>query len=355
MKIFYLITELYEGGAENSLFQTACELKKCGHELQVACLFGGDGAVAEKLRQAQIPVYCLEVNSLTSLVKMFGLKKLIRQFQPDLVHSWLFHANFISRLMVPAKIPLCCGIRVLEPRESHKVLDRRLQQRINRVFCVSPAIRNFAVQELLFDPQKCFYIGNGISLVDYDQARSAQRFSDNLLRGICIARKVEQKGLDILLEALGQLPHSLKWHWTFIGDNPDPEHEAQLKELIAKYSLEGKVTWLPGLQRNEVTQHLAKADVMALPSRWEGQANVVLECMAAGVPVLASENSGYEESDPFMLVRPNFAENWRQALISIIENKNSLGDLQKKANFWVKQRSWQGIADAYLKHYEDLV
>ena len=116
MKILYAITELHEGGAENALWEVARRLQAAGNDIAVICLHGADGAVAGRLTSAGIPVHDLGIAAPTDLPRMSQLRALLDAFSPDVFHSWLFHANFLSRLVIRTDLPLICGLRVVEPR-----------------------------------------------------------------------------------------------------------------------------------------------------------------------------------------------------------------------------------------------
>ena len=117
MKILLIITELDEGGAENALGQVASGLFRRGHQVRVACLFNSDGAVARRLGTAGIEVVSLGVTSTAKLpVGLKRLRAVIHDFVPDVVHSWLFHANLLARLALPRGLPLIASMRVVEPR-----------------------------------------------------------------------------------------------------------------------------------------------------------------------------------------------------------------------------------------------
>ena len=118
MKILLIITELDEGGAENALGQVASGLFRRGHQVRVACLFNSDGAVARRLGTAGIEVDSLGVTCTAKLpVGLKRLRAVIHDFVPDVVHSWLFHANLLARLALPRGLPLIASMRVVEPRK----------------------------------------------------------------------------------------------------------------------------------------------------------------------------------------------------------------------------------------------
>ena len=162
MKILFIITELNEGGAENALGQIASGLALSGNDIRVVCLYGGDGDVAKRLQSADIPVNCLDVENTWHVARLFRLNSIISEFQPEIIHSWLFHANFLSRFFVPKTIPLICSLRVVEPRLSHILLDRWTQCLVRMNLCVSREVSEFAHIKLLVSLKKCVVIKNAV-------------------------------------------------------------------------------------------------------------------------------------------------------------------------------------------------
>ena len=353
MRVFYLITELYEGGAENALFQIAKNMKKCGHEVTVACLYGGEGEVAKKLRKIDIEVYDCGIVNAFFLFRLISLRKKIRRLRPDVIHSWLFRANLATLCLPKLNTPICWGLRVLEPSRLQNFLYGFFKNHCQYLFCVSPEIKSAAEIKLSWPSDRLSYIGNGVDKNFYSKRKNTDSTRTSF-KGLCVARKVPQKGLDIFLDALAKVD-SVNWHWTFVGDAPNKSYEEELKEKISLYQLEDRIEWLPSLSREDLLAYWSEADLFALPSRWEGQANVVLEAMSAGVPVLASENSGYEDTAPMILVRPNSSDAWASNLSLVIEDRRLLIDLQEKANEWIKSRSWESVTDKYMSHYKALI
>lgn len=108
------------------------------------------------------------------------------------------------------------------------------------------------------------------------------------LRIVSAGRLTRQKGYDRLIELVPTLPPDA--HVTIYGDGPD---RTALEERIASLKLANRVA-LPGFTR-ELPAAIAGADVFVLPSRWEGLPNVVLESLALGTPVIASEETAVAE------------------------------------------------------------
>ena len=126
--------------------------------MRVSCAGGAwpVGAVARRLGAAGIEVDSLGVTGTAKLpVGLKRLRAVIRDFVPDVVHSWLFHANLLARLALPRGLPLIASLRVVEPRKSHAWLEALTRGRVTHCICVSNAVQEFAVDQVGMDAARC--------------------------------------------------------------------------------------------------------------------------------------------------------------------------------------------------------
>ena len=92
MKILQIITGLGNGGAENTLYKI-CKYDKLNDHIVISLL--GPGKYFSQLKALGIKVYCLNINFI-SIHKIFFLIRLIRSLKPDIVQTWLVHADFLG-------------------------------------------------------------------------------------------------------------------------------------------------------------------------------------------------------------------------------------------------------------------
>jgi glycosyltransferase involved in cell wall biosynthesis len=107
------------------------------------------------------------------------------------------------------------------------------------------------------------------------------------LNVVAAGRLTRQKGFDRLIALMPQLPAV---RLTIFGEGPE---RTTLEKLIENLNLKDRIS-LPGFSDN-LASAIAGADVLVLPSRWEGLPNVVLEALALGTPVVASDESCVED------------------------------------------------------------
>jgi len=292
------ITDLDVGGAERALVALATGLDRRRWHPSVVAL-GGEGALAGVLRGAGIGAECLGVDPRRPDLAVWKLARALRRAGPALVQSFLFHANVAARLASPmAGRPwVVGGLRVAErQRRWHLALDRLTSRLATGSVCVSEGVRRFSVLEGGLDPSRLAVIPNGVDPAPFDRAEAIPRASIGVPEGAVLALYVgrldPQKGLSVLLEAAAIVAAARPdWHLALAGDGPS--REALIARSASLPALEGRVHWLG--RRDDVPALLKAADLLVLPSLWEGMPNAVLEAMAAGLPVVATLVEGTED------------------------------------------------------------
>lgn len=130
----------------------------------------------------------------------------------------------------------------------------------------------------------------------------APRAPDGPVRVLFVGRQIDCKGLDVLLRSSARLRHAgADVRLEVVGDGPARAANEALAEALA---LAGTVTFRGALPKDEVVAALARSDVLVAPSRTsargqaEGRSVVAMEALAAGLPVVATDNGGLPETVP---------------------------------------------------------
>ena len=292
------ITDLDVGGAERALVALATGLDPRHWRVSVVAL-SGEGALAAPLREAGIAVECLGVDPRRPLRAVRSLAGALRRTNPRLVQSFLFHANVASRLAGPlAGGPwVVGGLRVAERRRRwHLALDRWTMPLATGSVCVSEGVRRFSAEAGRLDPSRLVVVSNGVDPAPFDRALAVDRASIVVPPGAVLALYVgrfdPQKGLNHLLDAASRIIATrADWHLALVGDGP--ERPALLARIGADPALRANVHALG--RRGDVPALLKAADLLVLPSLWEGMPNVVLEAMAARRAVVGTAVEGTED------------------------------------------------------------
>lgn len=291
IKIIHIIPTLDMGGAERLMVDIALGLDRKIFESEVVCISSG-GFWQKELEEADIPLTILNKKKGFSLRALLKLKKILKEKQPDIVHTHLFGADFYGRLA--AKL---ANIKVIISTEHNLNISegffRKTAKKITnkfatRIIAVSEAVRAYAIQKEGADESKVKVIYNGIRLEKFLNEKGDYALGKTFKIG-SIGRLSKQKGYEYLIEAINKL-NDRKIVCQIASDG---ELKEQLNEKIALLGL-GRQIELVGYKKN-TPEFLNSLDLFVLSSRWEGLGIVILEAGAAGLPVIASDVDGIKE------------------------------------------------------------
>jgi glycosyltransferase involved in cell wall biosynthesis len=302
ISILHLITELDTGGAQKALARLLARLDRERFAPHVACLYNGDRAVAQEIRQLGIPVTDLGMTAQWRLDALWRLYRLLRREQPVILHAWMFHANLLARTVgrlagVPLILTSRRNVHIGPPVREH--LKRLTASWDTRSIAVCELARQVEIERAGAAPDNVIVICNGIDAGRFPiltpEARTTARRHLGVPADVpvlgAVGRLHPQKGLPDLLSAFQVLKSPRpKAHLLIVGDG---ECRVDLGRQVQQRHLAGAVTFTG--QRDDVPQLLALMDVFVLASHWEGLPNVVLEAMAAGLPVVATTVGGTPE------------------------------------------------------------
>lgn len=314
--IAFGVTDLDVGGAEKALVELVTRLDPRKWSPSVVCLQPA-GPLAEPLRNADVPVTSLDVKSWRDLPSaLTGWKRELRRHSPAILQTFLFHANLLGRFAGKAARVriIVSGVRVAERRAKGHLLFDRLTHRLSDAHaCVSRATADFQQEAACIPKSRIAVIPNGVAggvprsefrvpKTERENRTRPPSVSEATLRAaasgtrdwglttptlVVVGRLDRQKGIDVLLDALVYFRQSKRPFVTIVGAGPERE---ALERKARQLNLTDRVRFV-GWQPNP-KDWIAAADALVLPSRWEGMPNVVLEAMAAGKPVIATDVEG---------------------------------------------------------------
>lgn len=302
IRIAFVITELEFGGAERCLANLVTGIDRSRFDPIVCALkprpAAGKDLLVQQIEAANIPVHFLNLRSPASFI--FGVRKLnvlLRQHETKIVQTFLFHANVIGAFSARSAgvARVFSGIRVADPTRWRMTLERFAFRRVDQIVCVSQSVADFAVAKGGFPRAKLLVIPNGIELGDTSPETPIDRTQFGIATGrkvlLCVGRLHEQKGFDWLLQLAPELFRRLPEHdIVIIGEGPERN---SLTELAVRLNIQSRVHFVGW--RPDVPQWMRAAELLLLPSRWEGMPNVLIEAMGAGLPVVATSVEGVQE------------------------------------------------------------
>src|SRR5579871_4600060 len=249
------------------------------------------------------------------------------------------------------------GIRVAEKRTRAPLwLDRWTNRLVDQNVCVSQAVADFSVREAHLDPQKITVIPNGVDAERFSDAQAENLSEWGVAPGdpifISVGRLDPQKGLTFLLEAMrALLQEHPRGHLLLVGEGTA---RAALSDWICEHHLVDSIHLLGW--RSDVPELLKSATCLVRSSLWEGMPNVVLEAMASGLPVVATQVEGMTEllqnQSTGILVPPGSASELAAAMTWIIDNPLKARQLGQNGESLVRREfSWQKMVASYEELY----
>jgi glycosyltransferase involved in cell wall biosynthesis/acetyltransferase-like isoleucine patch superfamily enzyme len=324
MKILYLITRAERGGAQ---IHVADLLRASVGRLDVSVACGErDGYLADEARAQSIPFYWISglvqpISLWSDASALMQTVALLREIKPDLIHAHTSKAGFISRIAGKiTKIPVvftahtwsfAAGISTKQ-RMISLPLERLAARLPGRIITVSEANRRMALDCGIANELKMSTVWNGVPDTDLRSDVGEQ----GPVQVIMVARFAAQKNHELLLRALAQTS-TAAFHLSFVGDGPT---QPRVKALCDELGLRQRVTFLG--DRGDVAALLARSQIFALSTNWEGLPYSILEAMRAGLPVVATDVGGVHEcvlpNETGYLCVPGSVESLRDSLNKLL-------------------------------------
>jgi glycosyltransferase involved in cell wall biosynthesis len=298
LKVLQLIPTLDRSGAEKQMVLLATGLPRERFEVEVATLTRL-GPFEAELNAAGIPVTSIGKQFRFDPVALLRLTRFLRTKAFHIVQTWLFAANVYGRVAsrvanVPVVVVAEMAVDVWKGRVN-RFVDRCLATWCDRLVGNSNAVVDF-YRQLGVPEDRLAMIYSGIGdpdppPVDSRALRASFGFEEEAPLILFAGRLAEQKRVIDLLKALDLLRHIQPDVCAVIaGDGP---LRSRLEESAQAYHLNGRVRFVG--HRDDIPQLVAGADLVVLPSAYEGLPNVVLEAMHFRKPVVASRAPGTTE------------------------------------------------------------
>ena len=373
IKILHVITSLDVGGAEMTLFHLLKSMDASRFENQVVSLIH-PGKVGEKIQALGVPVFSLEMRpGHPEIGSFFKLVELLRRESPDMVQTWLYHADLLGLLAAKTVgVPVLWNIRASNLDMSHY---RRLSNWVLKacirlsgwpqaVIVNSRAGQAFH-EQLGYHPRRWVYIPNGIDTDQFRPNLSARAAllnelglaPDALLIGL-IARFDPMKDHQNFLQASSVLAANMPGiHFVLAGNKVDPSNPF-FGKYLEKDELRGRLHLLG--QRDDVPDLMAALDIASSSSSYgEGFPNSIAEAMACGTPCVVTDtgDSAYLVEKTGIVVAPKDPQalaGGLQKMISLgIERREALGAAARQR---IQQNFQQNeVARQYEELYESLM
>lgn len=304
MRVLYIITGLETGGAETMLLKLLERLDRRRHEPMVVSLTTA-GEIGPRITALGIQVMALGLKSVwTSPLGLFRLIRQIRGFKPDVVHTWMYHADLFGGVAsrLAGRTSIVWGLR------NSNLSDQLNKRSTLLVVWICARLSSWLPCQILscseragavhagvgYRQDKIRVIPNGFDVSRFrpdDEARRTVRgelglLPETRLVGL-MARYDPQKNHAGFLEAAAIVHATMPdVHFVLAGTGVDGANES-LKAFIASHGIRNHVHLLG--RRDDMPRLMASIDVLASSSHGEAFPNVLGEAMACGVPCVVTD------------------------------------------------------------------
>ncbi len=335
MKIIFSCGSKSWGGLEMQTVLLAKAMLNRGHEILL--LVNENTTLSEKCLQEKIPHHTIAWNDVNTLSNIFKVRKIIRKFKPDIIHTQLSHdLNVLS----PAKSVYPQTHLILTRRMASKVnkkdfLHRYLYNKVDLVLCISEFIKQNVLKTMPVDEKKTIIHYNGINLKKYQpnlnykkEIRQKLQITENELVIGFLGRFTPMKGHQVYFEAgkilIEKFPNLNLKFLVAGGDSFGEESFGNHCRELGKKILGEQVIFTGNIENS--AEILAAMDIFVFPSHEESFGNVLCEAGAMELASVASNNGGVPDividKKTGILVPPKNAFAFAEAIAQYATNPN---------------------------------
>jgi glycosyltransferase involved in cell wall biosynthesis len=298
LNVLHITHDLEYGGLQQVIANLCRSVNKTKFSLSVLSI-SGRGPLAQFLEEEGIPFECLNIQA-PDYMTVLKIARYLKKQKLDVIHTHntqpLIEGG-LAALVTKPRVPIIHTdhSRIFPVRSRYLVAERAMSWHVKKVIAVSRSTASDLINKVGIASSKIQVIPNGIEIKRFECA--TKDFSG--IREVIIGEKiigyvgrlVEGKGIQYLLHAMKSLiVDGMKVRLVIVGYG---DYENELRELAIHLRIDEKVEFVG--PRADVEKVYQAFDVFVLPSLSEGLPVVLLEAMAAGCPVIASDVGGVAE------------------------------------------------------------
>ena len=269
-KILFIITWFTKWGAERQLYNLLCWIKN-DYKIEVIWFF--DWYYKTEIEKLWIKVHLIEINSNIWICKaIYYVNKIVNKINPDIIQSMLPHANVVSKivnLINFKKYKLYTGVR--NSRDTFLLwFLEKITNNFSSLIVTNSETNKNALIKRWFKEEKIKVIYNWINFV---KAKKIYKYDKKII--LTVAKFFNQKDYEtnvLVVEKLSKIRSDFKflyvWIWPELG---------KIKKIVKNKKLDNYIDFL--WVRNDIPELMNSSDIFFLPTKFEWQANVILESM----------------------------------------------------------------------------
>lgn len=371
IKILFFLPTLAGGGAERTIVNIANGLDKDRYDVFVVVI---DRPNSGKYKDAYSGLLNQEIHLINLAIPIrylnypkiaYKTRKAIERISPDIVMSTMLKTNVLIIIaLICSKFHGKCIIRESNNRSVEitssftKKFIRELYNRgSDKIVALSEGVKYDLTYYFGIKPSKVRVIYNPIDLENIERKSQGyiKQSSTDVIKIIAVGRLHPQKDYPTMIRALSELKGNYKFEMKILGTGP---LKKEIEELIQELGMEGMISLL-GFKDNPY-QFLAQSDIFILSSAWEGFGHVIVEAMACGAAVIATDcNYGPGEiitnGENGILVPIGDIKELKEAIEKVMTNNNLRKELTDNGKKRAKDFDKKIIVQEYMDLFENLV
>ena len=365
-RMLQLIGDLRPAGAENVVVNLAKGLKFFKFDVLVLSREGG--SLLQKLNGISTQV--LSKKGLFDWQYLLALSKFVHNNKIDIIHSHLFGNNFygfLAALLTKRKVILTIHGEDCFKSKKRKLFYKSVAPFVSKIVTVSKPLYQRLVSGLGIKKEKVSLIPNGIDTTLFqctidliNQKRKLGISIDAPIIG-AVGNIKPVKGYDILLNAAADILKVIPNACFLIVGGVDPHYKECMRDLKARTvgkNLINNVYFLG--ERDDVERILPILDIYVLPSRSEGTSIALLEAMASGRPIIATNVGGtpdiIEDNKTGILIPPEDPSSLSEAIIKLLKNNSIAKKMGENTRIAVqKDHSVDSMVNNYINLYNEII
>lgn len=371
MKIIHIIPSLQTGGAERLALDICIELNQRNKHDVLLIILNDINNFKHfdfiKYIASEVKLSLRSSNEFNTSI----LQKEIVVFKPDIIHTHLFEAEIVARSISYPKAKWFShfhdNMHQLKNLSSSTFLNKKLITNFyekqyllkrykanggNQFISISKNTNNYATKVL---PKwlKFHYLNNAINFDKFNIKKNNE--SDNVLQLINVGSFQEVKNQKFLIEIAIFLKKSdTKFHLWLLGEG---NLKGDLVKKVKELKLQNEITFTGNV--TNVQDYLTKCDIYIHSSFSEAFGLVLVEAMAAGLPVITSDGKGnrdiIEEGKNGYMIFDYSVEKFANTILKLWHNKEKLKSMSNYANQYAKQYDIVNYVDKLLEIYQNTI